>query len=78
MRKPPYVPTSKQGVPEVDAAQFFAIDGIGMEYVVELMESMKLAKLARDTWIAEGHKQMPFSDWLRACQTIKDELTTVA
>ena len=55
MRKPPYVPTSKQGVPEVDAAQFFAIDGIGMEYVVELLESMKLAKLARETWIAEGH-----------------------
>ena len=32
MRKPPYVPTSKQGIPEVDAAQFFDIAVVAAQY----------------------------------------------
>ena len=70
MRKPPYVPTSKQGIPEVDAAQFFAIDGIGMEYAGELLVAMKIAKFAAETWAEIPHPpEWTFADWLKVCKS---------
>ena len=70
MRKPPYVPTSKQGIAEQDFARWLDVDGVGMEKSHESLSDMKVLRFAVETKPADW----PLIEWAQVCFEVAEEL----
>ena len=70
MRKPHYVPTSQQGIAEVDFSRWLDIDGVGMERAGESLLDMKVLRLAVDT----KPNDWPLKAWINLWFETLDEV----
>lgn len=73
MKKPPYVPTSKQGIAEQDFARWLDVDGVGMERAGESLLDMKILRLAVQT---KPH-DWPMNAWIALWFEAREELSTL-